>query len=1030
MCRFLAATAAACAAALSLASIAAEVRVHEPGSTLRGLGIDVRAGDRVLAWRNTDAAWQPGGDALAWWQRELTRAPSGPIEVQLQRDDSVVAVVLPGGRWDWQLDDVDKNTNPRVSAWQDLRAAQRASAAAQWSDVAARCDAAVASSPDTADASLEYCWQLAEANPDRQAGFSLARLLVARRAPGGDALLRARAQLALARSAFTVRDYAVAGTAATQAVQLAGGENAANTVAAAALQVLGFIDYRQGRLDLALARYESAERTVRRLAPDGLQHAGLRGALGAVHGSRGDLDRGVAEAEQAIAAMARVAPGQMSLGRLQYNAGLMSFERGRLDAAERHLDAALRTFATIAPGGTEAAMSRAQLAQTFERRGESARAEALLRAAVEAGARVDANGYEALSMRLQLAIALAGQSRRAEALQETDAVAAATAGERNDTLHADALSLRAQWRLDEGNLEAALADADAAAALLRARDRRIQLAPVLVQRGEALRRLQRYDAAAEAIAEALELRRRYAPQTMLEAEALLAQARMLRDRGDGDAALAAFGAALDALEAQRDLLGGDEETRARWAARSAPFYAEMLAQSFAAQKHDAAWLLLERYRAREFLAALGRRRDALLAQAGAALRDEARAIAEDYLRAQKRAQAGEAPEADTFAALKRRSAALRDKLVAADPRLADLAPRPALVAEVAAALPADAALVSYAVLADRCWAFVLRRGQTTVQAIALDTDVARLAREADAFRLLVTVPAAGEGARGALMQRAAALHAQLVAPLAAAIGDAARLYLIPDGPLHRLPFAALRDGEDGPFLAQRHAVTMLVSASAFVASARTGAIASPARVAVFAADANDAALPGAQREAAAIAAQFGPQAQLHSGAASTPDVALAALQQADIVHFAGHAVVDPAFPLDSYLRLGDGSARLSAWDVLRAAPLSAGLVTLAACDSALGFNAGGEGLVGLTRAFQLAGAGTVVATLWRVADAPTERLMRAFYAELALGATPDLALARAQRRLLDAPAWQRWLGIADDERHPYFWAGFVVSGAR
>lgn len=1014
-------------ALLPLMAVAA-VQVGQPGPALRGLGVDVQPGDRLLAWRGRDGRWHDGGDALAWWRHELVLAPLGPLPVRLQRGDAVLERELPGGRWDWQLDEV--GDTPRATQWRQLRAAGAHAAVGDWGAMALQCNQAARSG--AADLALEYCWQLAEANPQRQAGLELARALVASRAAESDPLLQARAQLALARSAFTVRDYTVAGEAAAQALPLAGGEGAPNTIAAGALQVLGFIDYRQGRLDAAMERYTVAERRVRAIAPDGLQHAGLRGALAAVHGSRGDLDTAVAEAEQAIVAMARVAPGQMSLGRLQFNAGLMAFERGRLDVAERELGAALATFVALAPDGSEAAMSRAQLAQTLERRGESARAERLLRDAVGAGLRLDAHAYEALSMRLQLALALAGQERRSEALREVDAVAAATTGERSDTLHADALSLRAQLRLDDGAFEAALADADAAAALLRVRERNIQLAPVLVQRADALRRLRRYDDAAAAAAEALHLRRRYAPQTVLEAEALLAQARIDRDRGDAPMALSGFAAALDALEAQRDLLGGDAETRARWAARSAPFYREMLAQLLALDRIDAAWLLLERYRAREFLDALGQRRDALLAQVDAPLRDEARAIAEDYLRAQKQAQAGTAPDADRFARLRERSARLQQRLAAADPRLAGLAPRAVVASDVAAALPADTALVSYAVLPAGSWAFVLRQDRPDVQAIALDVDAATLGGDVDALRLLVTLPGAGAASETALKQRAAALHAQLIAPLQSALGDATRLYLIADGPLHRLPFAALRDaaGEDGRWLAQRYAIGLLVSAGAYVATPPGAAPGGDARIAVFAGSGSDVALPAATREADAITQRFGVRARLYRDAAATPGAALAALRDADIVHFAGHAVVDPAFPLDSYLRLGDGDARLSAWDIVRAAPLRTRLVTLAACDSALGFNAGGEGLVGLTRALQIASAGTVVATLWRIGDAPTAPLMQDFYAALARGAAPDSALAQAQRMALEVSAWRRWLGLAEDWRHPYYWSGFVVSAVR
>jgi CHAT domain-containing protein len=116
---------------------------------------------------------------------------------------------------------------------------------------------------------------------------------------------------------------------------------------------------------------------------------------------------------------------------------------------------------------------------------------------------------------------------------------------------------------------------------------------------------------------------------------------------------------------------------------------------------------------------------------------------------------------------------------------------------------------------------------------------------------------------------------------------------------------------------------------------------------------------------------------------------------------------------------------------MRAPMIRASLVTLAACDSALGLSAGGEGLLGLTRGFQFAGVDSVLATLWRVSDSATQPLMIGFYTELAAGQPLDLALARAQRRLIhSAPSlWDRWTGNAMDYGHPYFWSGFALVGS-
>jgi CHAT domain-containing protein len=99
--------------------------------------------------------------------------------------------------------------------------------------------------------------------------------------------------------------------------------------------------------------------------------------------------------------------------------------------------------------------------------------------------------------------------------------------------------------------------------------------------------------------------------------------------------------------------------------------------------------------------------------------------------------------------------------------------------------------------------------------------------------------------------------------------------------------------------------------------------------------------------------------------------------------------------------------------------LDADLVTLSACSSALGKEVAGEGLLGLTRAFQYAGARTVLASLWGVGDAGTAELMRRFYGYLKAGQTKDEALRRAQVDLLRS---------GTDLARPFSWAAFELVG--
>ncbi len=99
--------------------------------------------------------------------------------------------------------------------------------------------------------------------------------------------------------------------------------------------------------------------------------------------------------------------------------------------------------------------------------------------------------------------------------------------------------------------------------------------------------------------------------------------------------------------------------------------------------------------------------------------------------------------------------------------------------------------------------------------------------------------------------------------------------------------------------------------------------------------------------------------------------------------------------------------------------LAAGLVVLSGCETALGQEVRGEGLVGLTQGFLYAGARQVVASLWRVEDRATAELMSAFYRGLVVeGRPPADALRRAQ---LAVRSDRRW-------RSPYYWSAFGVQG--
>jgi CHAT domain-containing protein len=268
----------------------------------------------------------------------------------------------------------------------------------------------------------------------------------------------------------------------------------------------------------------------------------------------------------------------------------------------------------------------------------------------------------------------------------------------------------------------------------------------------------------------------------------------------------------------------------------------------------------------------------------------------------------------------------------------------------------------------------------------------------------------------------------------------------PDGPLHLLPFAALvRPGPRTSFLLEGKPLHTVLSATLYAELTRDRPPRRQGPVVAFAdplyrrasagASPGDRPLrrylqglpplPGAREEVRSLASLFGADAVIYLGPEATEKRAKALPARARSLHFACHALLDPRFPLDSALALSvpllesDGDGLLQAWEIFERVRLDADLVTLSACETGLGRNAAGEGLIGLTRAFQYAGARSIVASLWSVSDRSTAELMRRFYTLLRAGGPKDLALQTAQREMV------RGGGASS---HPYHWAAFELIG--
>lgn len=290
------------------------------------------------------------------------------------------------------------------------------------------------------------------------------------------------------------------------------------------------------------------------------------------------------------------------------------------------------------------------------------------------------------------------------------------------------------------------------------------------------------------------------------------------------------------------------------------------------------------------------------------------------------------------------------------------------------------------------------------------------------------------------------LYDLLIKPVRDALprAPAALLTIVPHGPLSALSFAGLRDPR-GRYLLEDYTLHYAPSGAALrftearrrpdARAGRVLLVADPVTPAPSTLDLPLLPLPGARAESRAIAALV-PRPRLARFERDTASEAAVRTTSADraVLHFATHAIVRDDEPLASYLALGasgDDDGRLTAQEIygLR---LAADLVVLSGCRSA-GGRVTGDGVATFARAFIYAGAASVVASLWEVADMPTNRLVSDFYRAWLGGASKARALRAAQLAQLralraravriDTPA-----GPAALPEHAVFWAGFTLIG--
>lgn len=351
--------------------------------------------------------------------------------------------------------------------------------------------------------------------------------------------------------------------------------------------------------------------------------------------------------------------------------------------------------------------------------------------------------------------------------------------------------------------------------------------------------------------------------------------------------------------------------------------------------------------------------------------------------------------------------------------------KPLDLKKILASVPAGATLIQYHILRDCLLIWSLREGKISNYQVKID----RNELNALAENFLLSVQGGGGGQR--LAEAAGHLYRLLVEPVAKDLAVSDRLVIVPDGVLETLPFSALQEPLTGDYLIDRLPVASEPSSTLYIAAMQSAKQRLPGNLTSLAignptfdrtANPYQTDLPAAEREAGKLVARD-PQSVLLSGTEATVDRFLQEVDRHDIIHFGGHALVDRSALGGSRLLLAPSrnqTGDLFGSQIQRLKITHPKLVALSACDSGSGAYKGLEGISDLARPFLVAGAPSVVISLWKVEDAEAEAFWNLFYDRYFAGDSAGQALRKAQLAMKN--------NGNQSLNHPRAWAGYRLVG--
>lgn len=826
---------------------------------------------------------------------------------------------------------------------------------------------------------------------------------------------------------------------------------------AMSLNNLGLVSWKQGDPASARDYFLKALKIQERLSPDSLDTSRSFNNLANVALDIGDLSRAKEFYLKALAIQERLAPGSLEVATILNNLGDLASDLAEPVEARECYRRALAIQERLAPDSLDTARSYNNLGNVALKYDDPGAARVSYRKALEIRQRLAPDS-------LDVARSLDNLGDLARRDGDTT-----TAGD----FHRRAMAIRERLAPDG-----------------------LEMGDSLDHLGNLFQIEGKPAAAREFLRRALVIRERLAPGSFALAESLRNLAGVERASGDLTRCTELLVRAVDTLETQRSRAGG-ETAKTSFSAAHGDFYTDLIETFLEVKQPEKSLETLERSRARTLLEMLASRWIDLGDEIPAGLLARQRELASrrktltDLLaRADGKTGIPQIDAAHTeLLLLPQKEDALAEEIRKTSARLGALQyPKPLDFHGIVDALDPGTLLVAYTVTEKETFLFTLRKevssarndrgptassrpkatGRAVFRVFRLAAGRKELENRVKAIRAALR-PGTSSGRLSRTWEpKARDLFRVLLSPASAEITVSRRILLMPDGPLHLLPFGALvpdvpksraRPGraasrlEPLPLGLQRP-ISLQSSMTVYAGMKTTGprqrkagrgswigfgdpVYPEPAAVGPSSGEGSVRranrlhleSLPGTRKELERILALVGEGNRALLGTEATEEAVRVLAAPYAYLHLACHGLVDADFPMNSALALSlpqepppetdyrkDGL--LQAWEIIQDLRLDADCAILSACETGVGRVQGGEGIMGLTRAFLYAGSRSVVVSLWPISDDSTVLFMETFYREVLAGVPRDAALQQARKKLAGSDAFS----------HPGFWAVFELYG--